>query len=250
MLNLSKLTKTVSMLAIAATMTLSAPTAQAEKANFTKAEIQQIVEEYIKANPEVILKSVSDYQNRAETEGRAEAMASQKEAIFNDADTPAFGNPKGDVTIVEFFDYNCGYCKRAYPVIQALMQEDKNVRFVFKEMPILHETSNLAAAWALAAHKQGQYLEYHNALMQHAGKYDERTLEKIAEGLGLNVVRMKQDAKSTEIEKALVKNRNLAQALALSGTPAFIVNEEVIPGMISYEEMKQVVAEQRRKMQK
>jgi len=245
MLNLSKLTKTVSMLAVAATLTFSAPMAQAEKTNFTKTEIQQIVEEYIKQNPEVILKSVSAYQDRSATESRADAMATQHEAIFNDPDTPTFAKGAADVTIVEFFDYNCGYCKRAYPVIQALMEEDKNLRFIFKEMPILHETSDLAAKWALAAHKQDKYLEFHHALMQHSGKYDANTMEKISESLDLNIVRMKQDANSTEIEKALVKNRNLARALAISGTPAFIVNTEVIPGMISYEEMKQVIKEQR-----
>ncbi len=232
---------------------LAVTPAVAEEASFTdaqKEELGRIVKQYLMDNPTVVFDSIEAY--RAEQEQQAQKQAEVKIgdniAYLTRAEAPSIGNPDADITVVEFFDYNCGYCKRALPDIQAALKGDENLRVVFKEMPILGPTSKTAAQWALAAHKQGKYFEYHVALMDHKGPKEEAQLEKLAKDTGLDAEQMKKDIASGEIDKELEKVMSVAREIGVSGTPAFIVGKTFVPGYIGEDGLKQAIANERKKM--
>jgi protein-disulfide isomerase len=220
---------------------------QADSGTANKAEIEKIIKNYIMENPLVIMQSVEQYQREQSSAQQGQALTKHYRTLFKNDNDPVMGNPNGDVTIIEFFDYNCGYCKRAFSGVQALLKEDTNIRFIFKEFPILGPSSELAAKWALAAQKQGKYTPFHIALMEGRGKIDEAKLVKIAESMGLDINRMKQDANSAEIKDTIQKNRDVARALNINGTPGFIIGDQVIPGAVSVDKMKELVKAKRAK---
>ncbi|MCK6418773.1 MAG: DsbA family protein [Alphaproteobacteria bacterium] len=223
--------------------------AQESLTSAQKEEISKLVEKLLLEKPEIIVKGLDAYQaneQKKQEEQARKAIKDNKDALMGEGQ-PSAGNPKGDVTIVEFFDYNCGYCKRALPDIQALLKEDKNVRFVFKDLPILGPSSVTAAQWALAAHKQGRYFDYHAALMEFQGPKEEATLEKIAADLKLDVAKMKADAASAEIKTMIEKEQALAEKLGINGTPAFIIGDELYPGFIGADGFKAAIAKARKK---
>lgn len=209
-----------------------------------------IIQDYLMENPNVIFESIEAYraQQEKDAQKQAEAKIGDNMAFLTRADAPSVGNPNGDVTVVEFFDYNCGYCKRAVPDIQALLKEDTNVRFVFKEMPILGPTSKTAAIWALAAHKQGKYFEYHVALMEHKGPKDDKQLEKLAKDTGLDVDAMKKVIASGELDKELDEVMKVAREIGVSGTPAFVVGSQFIPGYVGKDGLIDAIKTEREKM--
>jgi protein-disulfide isomerase len=217
--------------------------ATSTRAELTKAEVEKIIESYLLNNGDKILKSVDDYQRKSMQDKADAAIKQNAEALFGDPRTPFIGNEKGDVTVVEFFDYNCGYCKHALPEIQALIESDKNVKVILKDLPILGPSSETAAKWALAAHKQGKYFAYHTKLMQNTGKISDDLLEKFAKDLGLDVAKMKADIEGTEILLQLEKDRSLASDLGIGGTPAFLIGNHLIPGAATLDVMKQKIAE-------
>lgn len=228
--------------------------AWAQDAVFTDAQKEAmgvVIKEYLLENPSVIFDAVEAHrtQQEAEAQKQAEVKIDEHIAYLTRPDAPSVGNPDADVSVVEFFDYNCGYCKRALPDIQAAIKDDKNLRVVFKEMPILGPTSRTAALWALAAHKQGKYFEYHVALMEHRGAKEEAELEKLAKGLGLDVEQMKKDISGGEIEKELDKVTEVGREIGVSGTPAFIVGTTFIPGYIGAEGLKDAIKAEREKNQ-
>lgn len=239
--------------AVSAVLILSSgQKAGAESTDFSEAQktqIQQIIAEYVNENPQIIIDALNNYREQQEADQRAQATQTLKDnvAFLSGPDLPSIGNPDADVTVVEFFDYNCGYCKRAVPDIQALIKEDKNVRFVFKDMPILGPTSHTAAQWALAAHKQGKYFEYHVALMEHRGNKEEGELAKLAEDLGLDVEQMKKDAASEETQQILAKNMEITQKAGINGTPAFIIGDTLYPGYLGPDGLKDAIEESRNK---
>lgn len=214
-----------------------------------KTEIENMIGSYLRDNPEVIIESLESFRTRQEQELQAQASKtiSQKMEYLASADAPSAGNPDGDIVVIEFFDYNCGYCKRALPDLQEALKKDENLRIVFREMPILSPASHLAAQWALAAHEQGKYFEYHSALMTRPGQKDESGLEKIAEDLGLDVKKMKQDAKSSKIAKALEQDLAMARSIGIRGTPAFIVNGELYRGYLGKEGLQEAIKDARQK---
>lgn len=219
-----------------AALTLAAGPAMAAD-DFTpeqKAVIQSIIEEHLRSKPELIIESVELYRKKQEEQQAATAVESIKKnfEFLAAADAPSIGNPKGDVTVIEFFDYNCGYCKRAVPDIQAAVKNDPNVRFVFHEMPILSDSSMTAARWALAAHKQGKYFEFHMALMNHNGEKDEASLEKLATDTGLDAAKMKADANLPETAATIEKSMAAAREIGIQGTPGFIINDTLYPGYL------------------
>ncbi len=214
-------------------------------AEMTKTDIEKIVEDYLLNNPEIILKSVNDYQTKGVAEQQAKALETNSRKLFDDENTPYAGNKDGDVKVVEFFDYNCGYCKRVIGDVNKLIDEDENVKVIFKDYPILGPTSVTAAHWALAADKQGKYLEYHTALLNNQGRMDEATLEAKAKEVGLDVEKLKADAESDEVKAQIQENLELAQSMNISGTPAFIIGEQVFPGAIPYEAMTNAVKDAR-----
>lgn len=230
---------------------LSAVQAHAQDAfNETQKEaIGEIIQEYLKENPSAVIDAIDAYRaQEAESQKKqaAEKIVDNKEYLTR-ADAPSIGNPDADVTVVEFFDYNCGYCKRALPDIQKIAADDPNVRFVFMEMPILGPTSKTAALWALAAHKQDKYFEFHTAVMEHRGAKDEKNLEKIAEDVGLDVEKAKADIASGEIEKELDRVSEVGREIGVSGTPAFIVGDTFVPGYVGEDGLRNAIAEERKK---
>lgn len=207
-----------------------------------------VIRSYLLNNPEVVMEAVEAFQRKqeaVEAERAKESIKTHNKFLYQGKDegSPSVGNPKGDVTIVEFFDYNCGYCKKAFEEVQTLIGEDKNVRVVFKEMPILSPTSMTAAQWSLAAQRQGKYFEFHTAMMSHQGGINESALEEAAKSVGLDVEKMKKDAADPALAKVIETNIRIAQELGVRGTPAFIINDRLIGGYIQLDEMKNIIAE-------
>jgi len=213
-----------------------------------RAAIESIVRAYLLENPEIIMEAVAVLQAReqeAEQELARDQLAARGDELFNSPTSPVMGNPDSDVTLVEFFDYNCGYCKRVLDDVFALVEEDPNVRVVFKELPILHETSVLAARAALAAQQQDLYVPYHNALMGHRGRMSEDVVFDLAEQVGLDVERLRADMDSDAVTREIAANMALAQALGIRGTPAFIVGDEIVPGAVGLDVLRDLIAQAR-----
>jgi protein-disulfide isomerase len=186
-------------------------------------------------------------RQRAEQEQRRrQALTAQRDRIEDGSNAPVMGNPDGDVTLVEFFDYNCPYCKRMTDALRTLIDEDSGLRVVMREYPILSEGSRFAARAALAAKKQGKYEAFHFALMDAKGRVGEQETIDIASRLGLDIERLRADMESPEIQAHIDETYALAQALGVRGTPAFIVGDELVPGATSLEQLRAMVSESRK----
>jgi protein-disulfide isomerase len=198
-----------------------------------KSAIEGIVKDYLLAHPELFLEIQRILEAKLEVEQAEKMKAALKEVaegLYRDPNAPIAGNPKGDVTVVEFFDYNCGYCKRGLGDLVKLVEADKNVKVVFRELPILSKGSDEAARAALAARKQGKYWEFHRAMLDFKGQANEASALKIAEKLGLDIARLKTDMASEEAKAEIAKVRDIAQKLGINGTPHFLVGDRSIPG--------------------
>lgn len=204
----------------------------------TRADVENIVRDFINENPQLILSSVDTYQQRSMQEQQTAAVKMNQDRLFRNERSPFIGNANGDVIMVEFFDYNCGYCKKVLPELQELIKADSNLKIVFKDLPILGPSSEVAAKWALAAQRQNKYFEYHSAVMKHQGQLNADVLTKIATDVGLDLDRAKQDAEGTDVLIQLEQNRSLAGQMNIGGTPAFVLGEEIIPGALPVAEMK------------
>lgn len=224
--------------------------ANAEMTPEQKKEVESLVRQYILDNGDVLIESVNKYQTKQEEEANKEAQTKAAEflkVIKDDKNLAIAGNPKGDVTVVEFFDYNCGYCKKAFEEIQSLVKDDKNVKIVLYDMPILGPSSMEVSKWALAAKKQGKYFEYHAALMLHNGEKDEATFKKLATDSGLDAEKLAKDKADPSIEEEIKKHIETAQSLGFSGTPGFLINDKVFRGYIPYDAMKDTIKAEREK---
>ncbi|MCH8834790.1 MAG: DsbA family protein [Proteobacteria bacterium] len=171
----------------------------------------------------------------------------RQDELLNDPASPVGGNPDGDVTLVEFFDYQCPYCKTIFPSIQELLAEDRKLRFVFKEIPVLGKDSVFAARAALAARRQGKYLEFHMALMPARGKLTESRVMGLAEKVGLDVDRLRRDMAERTIGDMIRRNLELADALGIDGTPAFIIGDTQVPGAVEIDTLKTLIARARQR---
>jgi len=236
------------------------PSAAASEFNDAqKAEIEQIIGDYPKENPDFIrqylldnpevLLEVSDklrtLQVQKDRENAVKVMAAHREQLEHHPMTPVTGNKDGDVTLIEFFDYNCPYCKRVLPAMREIEASDPNVRFVWKEYPILSgraPASMTAAKVAMAADLQGKYLETHEALMGARSLSSDEQVFKIAESVGLDMDKLKKDMELPEIKKYLAETMQLGQALKFQGTPTFVVNGAVIGGAVPKEIIIAVIA--------
>jgi protein-disulfide isomerase len=165
----------------------------------------------------------------------AQVISSRGDQIFNDPETPIGGNPSGDVSLVEFFDYNCPYCRKVAATLVAVQSGDPKLRIVYKEWPILGPNSESAARLALASRRQGRYAEFHRALILSDTLVDDSKALAIAATLGLDVSQLKLDAQSPEITAAIERNHKLAQTLRITGTPSFVIGEEVLRGAVEEE---------------
>ncbi len=224
-------------IAIALPVGLAAAPAQADSRfdENQQQEIRKIVRDYLIRNPEVIVEALQEMRRRDEAAKQTatkKAVEESRDALLRNAADPVGGNRKGNATVVEFFDYNCGWCKRAYPHLLAATKTDGKIRIVFKEYPILAPSSRQAARAALAAAKQGKYRELHDRLMRHRGALDETKIMAIAAQAGLDIPKLKADMAAREIEAAIDANLELAGRLGIRGTPAFVIGSKVIPGMM------------------
>jgi protein-disulfide isomerase len=208
------------------------------------------VHDYLLKHPEVIMEAVQLLQDReqaAQAENVKNTIVSRAEEILRDPASPVGGNPDGDVTLVEFFDYNCPYCRKVAPTIATLRQADPSLRLVYKEFPILGPDSEVAARAALAAHRQGKYEVFHDALMQVKDKVTEAQVFKVAEASGLDLPRLRQDMADPAMQQAIERTRELALALGINGTPGFVLGEQVIPGAVEQEALEAMIADERAK---
>lgn len=225
--------------------------ARAEKpggASLTGESLEQLIERYIRTHPEVIEQSLQALENKRaaeEQERQKAALAAHQQELLHDPDSPVSGNPAGDVTVVEFFDYRCGYCKRAAPALTQLQQSDARVRVVYKDFPILGEISELAAKAALASNLQGKHRAFHEALLAAKDDLTKDQLFRIAHATGLDMARLEQDMARPEWQTVIDQNRALAKSLGISGTPAFIVGNDLVPGALDIKMLQDLVAHQR-----
>jgi len=204
-------------------------------ANMPKDEFERRVQTYLLEHPEVIIESVNrmEARNRASAEADVQAIIKgHAHELFRDVDSPIGGNPHGDITLVEFFDYNCPYCRQMVPVMMQAETADPQLRVVYKEFPILGPNSRFAAKASLAAHKQGKYVPFHRALYQVRGTVDPSKVIEVATAVGLDVDRLKADIEDPAIAALIEKNLALAQALRIDGTPGFVAGSQVLRGAI------------------
>ena len=207
-----------------------------------KEEVEKIVKNYLIQNPELIQSTLDDYKKTVETNKKNDAIT-----LLRDIKNPGFFNENSDITIYEFFDYNCGYCKSVVEPIMDVISEDTKVDFVFVEFPILSQSSYIAATAALASEKQGLYNDFHLSLMKKRGRITEDVIFNIAEKTGLDINQLKIDMRSKEIENKLKKNRDVAKLLNLNGTPAFIIGDITYPGALQKSNLKQMIKSFREK---
>ncbi len=201
----------------------------------SKGEIEQIVREFILRHPEVLMESVRAYQEReraAAQQRSRDAVVAKRGELFEDAASPAAGEAGAGIAIVQFFDYNCGYCRRVTPTLTKLLEEHGNVRMIFRELPILGPESHTAARAALAAHKQGAYLRFHRALMDLQSPVTAPAVEETARKLGLDIARLKTDMDSMEVQAMLTDNQRLANAIGVQSTPSFVIGDELVSGAL------------------
>lgn len=198
-----------------------------------KAAIQAIVKDYLLNNPEVMLEVQTALEAKMEliqAEKLKLALASNAAEIYRNADAPVAGNPAGDIPVVEFFDYNCGYCKRAFGDVAKLVETDPKIKLILKELPILSKGSEEAARVALAARLQGKYWPVHRALIAIRGEVNEQTSLRAVEKLGLDMAKLKKDMSGDVVTGEIRRVRELAQKMGIQGTPHFLVGDRAIPG--------------------
>ncbi len=240
-------------LALAASLVLPAAADGLDLSKMNDAERQAFrseVRAYLLENPDVIFEAIQileERRNMAAAEADKDLVASNSEAIFNDGFSFVVGPEDADVTIVEWLDYRCGFCKRAHPVVEELLDRDPNIRLIVKEFPILGPDSVEAGRMALAAMEldPSKYHDLNDALMTFEGALDEAAAYQIAASLGYDIAALKERAGSEAISDKLNKNYQLAQVLGLQGTPAFIIGDQVIRGFLPMEDMVAVIEQVR-----
>lgn len=211
-----------------------------------EAVINGMIRDYILEHPEILPEAIQILQSRA----KKAALTQNHTRLYNDGFSFVGGNKDGDVTLIEFFDYNCGFCKQALSTVERLKRNDPNLRIIYKEFPILAESSNVAAKAAMAAIKQGKYEIFHIALLKNSGKLTEDRIFEIASNVGLDVALLARDMTSPVFERNIQINHALAQALDITGTPGFIVGDMVVSGALPYEELVKVITKTRNQNKK
>ena len=213
-----------------------------------RGEIERIIKEYLLKNPEVLQEAIAELekkQSAAEAEKHQTAVKDNKETIFNSSRHVTVGNPQGDVTFVEFFDYNCGYCKRAMEDMIALMKDDPKLKVVLKEFPVLGPGSVEATRVAVAVRMQDKtgkkYLDFHQKLLGSRGQADKARAMAAAKEAGLDVARIEKDLNSDEVKASLEESFKLAEKLGLNGTPSYVIGENVVVGAVGLAALKEKV---------
>ncbi len=236
--------------AVVAASTVTPATAQ-NPSDAERRRIEAIVKDYLTANPEVIVDALRGYEAKRQASAEKDAQAAlvaNRAALENDSTSPSVGNPKADVTVVEFFDYHCGYCKKVLPSLQEVLKADPKVRTVFMDLPILGPGSQQAAlagqaVWTLAPAK---FFDFHVALMQTRGALDETVIMDTAKSVGIDPAKLKTAMANPALKAKIDANMELAQKLNINGTPAFIVGDQLMPGAVDADTLKQAIADARK----
>ena len=224
-------------------------TAQAESLTpLQKQAVERIIHNYLLDKPELIVKAMEKLREReqAEQDNKTKNLLREySDRIYHHPMSPYTGNKNGDVTLVEFFDYQCGYCKQVTGSIITLLKNDQKVRVVWKELPILGKTSMIAATAAMAAKKQNKYLDFHIALMKNRGALNLPSIMKIAKSVGINIAKLEKDMTDPAIHTYLKNTIKLAQKLGIKGTPGFIIGEQIVPGAASLKQLEKFIKTER-----
>ena len=228
----------------------AAPLAAQELSPAQKAAVDAQIRAYILENPEIIVEAMQVLEQReqlAQANADRELLASMRNELENDGYSLVAGNPDGDVTMIEFLDYRCGYCKQAHDGVKALLASDPNIKFVVKEFPILGAESTFAARAAMASLQQGAdtYLSFNDAMMRHRGDLDQHTVMRIAGEAGVDQAKLAEDIQNPQIAANIRETYGLARRLDISGTPAFIIGYTIVRGFLPYDSLKEIVADQR-----
>lgn len=222
--------------------------------NMTDAEraaFQKEVRDYLIAHPEVLVEAMDALQAQQQAQQAVndkQIVADNQAALLQDANSWVGGNPDGDITVVEFMDYRCGYCRKAFAEVEELVKADGNIRFVVKEFPILGEDSVISSRFAVAVrrlHGDEAYKKAHDALIALRGQPDQANLAKLASDLGLDANAIFAEMQSDEVTNIIKANHAMADKLQISGTPTFVVGDQVIRGYMPLDAMQQLVADER-----
>lgn len=232
-----------------AAMAAATAPAEPEVASIDPAVLNPMIEQFLLNDPKVLQRVSTALEEtlRAEETARSEtALAEFRDKIFNAPDQIVLGNPEGDVTLVEFFDYNCGYCRAALPDLAALLEEDPNLKVILKEFPILsNESIDAARVAILVGQSDASYWNFHSALFSSRGKVDKAAALAAAQDLGLSPVELELKMGDASVAQTIQASYEIAQALGISGTPTYIIGNEIIPGAIGADELRARIADMR-----
>ncbi|MDB9761887.1 DsbA family protein [Alphaproteobacteria bacterium] len=211
--------------------------------NISKQKINELIYEYIMENPEVILESVDKLRKKMEKNSSLDENYLNENflKLANDPSIPYMGSDKPKVIIIEFFDYNCGYCKKSMDAVAELLRTEYDLKISFRDYPILSPSSRVAAKAALAAKEQGKYFIFHSALMNMQGNLNDENIYSIARNLDIDIQKLKIDMQKATIEKIIEKNEVLAKKLNIRGTPTFIINGKLYAGALDLKKLRQII---------
>jgi protein-disulfide isomerase len=205
-----------------------------------RAQVEQVVHDYVLAHPEIIPQALQKLHNQ-QTGG---VIAANKAANVQPIGNAWAGNPDGDITLVEYYDYDCGYCRASLPMLDQLVKDDPNLKIVFREFPVLTAESETAARWSIAAAQAGKFDQYHHALYAR-GPVSDETIVAAANADGLDPAALRTAAAKPAVEAEIRKNLTLGRELGMTGTPSWVIGDRVISGALSLDGMKQAIAEAR-----
>ena len=232
------------LIAICFVLTTMVPSlARADLDATDRATLNSIIEDFIRNNPEIVRDTLIALAAREEAERKQTGLAK----VRDDQGDPVMGNANGTITLYEFSDYNCGYCKRVFEPIQQLVRDNPDVRLVIKEFPILSQSSLFAAKAAIAAEMQGKFGDYHIAMMTYRGQITDAVVMRMAAQAGVDVEQLKSDMESSKTMAIIQRTREAAAALEINGTPGLVVGDTVVPGAIGLDELIKLIAEERNK---
>ncbi len=213
------------------------------KEQLSKEELNKLIYEYIMENPEVILDSVDKLRKKMEENaGLDESYLKENFLQFaNNPNIPYMGSEKPKVIIIEFFDYNCGYCKKSLDAVTELLRTEYDLKISFRDYPILSPSSRVAAKAALASREQGKYFKFHSALMSMQGNLNKDMIFSIASNLNIDIDKLKKDMKKIEIEEIIEQTKSLARKLDIRGTPTFIINGKIYAGALELNQLREII---------
>ncbi len=246
---------TLARIALVALALAFAATGSAAAQSFSPAqrqEIDRLIGDYLKQHPDAIVDALKAAQQRddaARADAAKRVIAARRAELLHDPNSVVGGNPNGDVTLVEFFDYRCPYCKALEPSLEALIKEDRKLRVVYKEFPILGPVSVFASRVAIAARKQGKYAVFHDRMMALKGAIDDAAVMRVAQASGLDVAEIKTDMASAAVDRIIQRNYALAEALGIDATPAMVVGDQLTMGAVDIDGLRQLIAAARKSKQ-